>query len=797
MSELSIAIGKSRKTKVWKNIKISWNDLVDKFRETTRTGESYKDYIASSKETQSSTKDRGGFVGGFLSEGQRSPANVAFRQILTLDLDFAEVSFWRDFKLFFDCEAILHTTHKHSTKSPRYRIIIPLNTKVTKEQYEAIARKIAGILDIELFDPTTFQPSRLMYWPTSSKDGQYIFQHQKGKWLDPQTILDRYERWEDISSWPFHADEIDPMKIFGKQAGDPNTKPGLIGAFCRTYNIHDAIANFLGDIYLPTDNQNRYTYAGSEGFAGAVVYEDKFMYSNHGSDPTQGKLLNSWDLVRLHKFSFEDIGSAETEINKKKSQKLMTDLASSDKEVISDLGISKLASLDFNDGYKFDEEDFDWIKKLTVNRDGKYEETIDNFRLIIKHDPNLKGRLMYNEFSHRESLLLPTPWRAGTGLMDFIDSDDSGLRHYLEQTYGIYHVAKSQDAMRIIFIENAFHPVREYLESVTWDGRERIERLMINHLGAEDTHFNRSATRKALIAAVARVYIPGCKFDYMPILIGPQGIGKSRIIDRLGGEWYSDSFLGVEGTQAYEQLQGIWIMEVAELAGMKKADVDSVKHFISKRIDRFRVAYGKRPMPFPRQGTFWGTDNRPYPLKDDTGGRRFWPIPVTGYGVFDVDEVDVDQVWAEAKVYFDEGEQLYFDTVTEQEAREVQASHTEQDDRAGMIANYLSIPLPTVWPTMGLYERQAYLGNTVEQTEAGELDRLSVCAAEIWCELFKGTLKDMGSHNTKYIHQIMANVPGWEKSESALTFPMYGKQRCYTRKDKTLTRNGKRKADRI
>lgn len=788
--EFSIATGKSRETKVWHNVKISWPALVERLSATTHTLETYKEYCALSatkegKEKQADIKDRGGFVGGYLKDGKRSPSSVTYRQLLTLDIDYANLGFWQDFTMFYDIAAVLHSTHKHSNKTPRYRLILPLARKITSEEYEAVSRKIAGSMDINLFDPTTFQPERLMYWPTTSKDAVYYFKEQKGSFLDPDFVLASYEDWQDMSAWPKPDSEKDLIKLSRGKQGVPEDKPGLIGAFCRAYDIHQAIAEFLPEVYEQTAFDDRYTYTEGSAAAGAIVYDDSFLYSHHSTDPIHGQLVNSFDLVRLHLYGHEDDHDKDKEINKRKSFRLMTDFASSLKNVVKEIGIKALG---FDDKY-----DNTWLGELTVDKYGKYENTIPNFQLIISNDPELKGRFKYDMFNQREVIAKPVPWSDLDGEYFFTDEEDAGLRCYLEKEYGIYHATKSHDALAIVFNANIFHPVRDYINSLSWDGESRVDSIFIDYLGAEDTRLTRIVTRKWLTAAIARIFEPGCKFDYMLTTLGPQGIGKSSILQKLGGKWYSDTFVGVEGAKAYEQLHGVWIMEVGELAGFKKAEIEAVKTFVTKQVDSFRVAYGKKKSDFARQTVFGGTSNDDRPFKDYSGNRRYWILKVNAFGELSIPDMPVDQIWAEAFMYYKAGEKLYLDADLEEEAREIQTEHTEEDDRTGLIVNYLNTLLPRNWDTMSINDRRSYLFDKDEIAVEGEIERLSVCVAEIWAELLRGDTKDMGPHNTKYIHQILASLPGWEKAKCNLTFPIYGKQRAYVI-NQNVKHHNKRKA---
>lgn len=789
--ELSIATGKNRKTKTWRNVRISWDKLVERLSETVRTPETFKEYCSYGKDRQADIKDRGGFVGGYLTEGKRHPANVKFRQVLTLDIDFAETDFWDDFQLFHSCAAVLHSTHKHSPDSPRYRLIIPLSRQCDREEYEALGRKLADGFDINTFDPTTFQPERLMYWPTSSVDAPYVFRHQKGKPLDVDAVLAEYTDHTDISEWPRPESESDIIRTGLKRQGDPCDKPGLIGAFNRAYPISRAIAEFKLP-YEATDFDDRYTYTEGSTAAGALVYDDQFFYSHHSTDPLHGVLCNAFDLVRLSRFGFEDKEDGAKDITKRKSYILMTDMVAGINEVIRQVARRRLPEEDFADSYN-DE----WLGNLDVNhKTGAYKNTIPNFYIIFSNDPNLAGRFRTNLFTRRSTIRLPLPWDEGTKERHFTDEDKSALFHYLENTYGLYHATKADNALKMVFQANAFHPIREYLATLEWDGIKRVDRLLIDYMGADDTEFVRLATRKTLVAAVARVTVPGIKFDYILTQVGKEGIKKSRIFDLLAKEWFSDSFAGVEGQKAVEALQGSWIIEVGEMDGFRKSEMTAVKHFITKRVDRFRVAYGEYTDDFPRQCVFVANTNEKNPLKENNGNRRIWPVDVTGLGFKDVEEMPIDQIWAEAKTYYEHGEPLYFDADMEEEAREAQKAHTEVDDRTGVVHEFLKLKLPSNWDGMSLYDRRAYIHNRDEFTPCGTVKRVCVCVAEIHTELFNNDIKNMNTYNTKSVHAIMNEMAGWERSTSHRYFPIYGKQRAYVLTGVEVVGHFKRKAQR-
>lgn len=802
---LDIATGRHRREANWKNKSILWSDLLVKLSTTHRTAESFSEYAAAKKPRQDEIKDIGGFVGGYLDKGKRRKSSVLNRQLITLDADFlaADSGLWDDFKLYYNNAACVYSTHKHEPDKPRLRLILPLDREVMPDEYIAIARRIAGSIGVELFDPTTYQPERLMYWPSTSKDGEFMFEYQDGPWLSADAILATYHDWRDSSEWPMSdREKAIPLRAIKKQ-GDPLEKTGIVGAFCRTYSISEAIDKFLNDVYEKCDVEDRYSYLSGSTGAGLVVYEDKYAYSHHGTDPISGKLCNSFDLVRLHKYGLKDEDSREgTAGNKLPSFTEMVAFATKDKAVKVQLGSERIseATDDFADdplnitGVEV-KEDNTWCGEMDVDGRGKYLSTVNNVLLILQNDPELKGCFALDIFEHREIALKNLPWRKITHQTRYLtDKDDSGIRYHIEKKWGISGQQKIEDGMAMLMLKNSFHPIKDYLEAQTWDGEERAETIFIDYLGAKDSEYTRTAARKWLAAAVTRIYRPGCKFDYTPILIGKQGQKKSMLADKLGRQWYSDSFTTVTGKEAFEQLQGAWIIEIPELSGFKKADAEAVKHYMSKREDRYRVAYGRRVENFPRQSVPIGTGNIENFIKDPTGGRRFWPVityqqqPIKDVAK-DLTEEEIGQIWAEAMTYYYNEEPLYFDAELEKVANDIQETHSEQDPRTGQVEEYLEILLPDNWDSMDVYRRREWLRPDDELSPSGTRRRTHISIAEIWCEVMGGTVKDMTTHNTKYLHDIMRKMKGWQPAKVPKRFKFYGTQRVYERVN-TSRKNG-------
>lgn len=779
---LDVALGNSRKTKTWKNKPMQWSELLTRMAKETRTPETVAEYKQMGRDQQSDIKDVGGFVGGYCNNGNRS--DIRHRSLLCLDADYATTSLWDDWSLLFGNAGAVYSTHKHTPQKPRLRLVVPLARNVTPEEYQAIGRRVADTLGIDQFDDTSYQPQRMMYWPSASQDAEYIFEYTDGAFLDPDEVLASYHDWHDVSSWPFSSRQsAEAVKKTTDKQKDPTELPGLIGAFCRAYSIEEAIAEFVS-VYQHSEG-DRYTYTEGSTASGVVTYDGKFSYSHHATDPASMQLCNAWHLVRLHKFAHLDDGiDPDTPITSRPSYKAMKELAAEDERVKVQLVADRMA--ESRDAFAEDIDvpsNEDWRAKLKITEKGAIASTIENVVVILNGDPALTGRLGFNEMSHSIVVLSPLPWRKEVNRA-WTDSDDADLRYYLERVYGLSGKDKIFDAVNVVAMANKFHPVRDYLDSCEWDEVPRVETLLIDYLGAEDCPYTRAVTRKALVAAVSRIYKPGCKFDYMLTLRGRQGLGKSALIAKLGGQWFSDTFSTIQGKESYEQLNGVWIMEVGELAGMKKAEAESIKQYISKQSDRFRPAYGRRTQDFPRQCIFIGTTNESQFLRDTTGNRRFWVVDTPMTSKRDMwEELTPEMVrliWGEAVQLYHKGEKLYLSKELEAVAREVQELFEEENPKVGIVAQYLERLLPEDWKDKDAYARRCWL----EGTEVGTAPRDTVCTMEIWVEALGQNPDRFDRYATKEVRAIMEKLPQWRHQGNALkTINPYGRQRYYKREE--------------
>lgn len=790
---IDLATAHSRIAKKWRNRHWLWSELLQRCSETKRTGETAAEYARMSKEEQSNVKDVGGFVGGYLSGGIRKNANVMYRTVATLDIDYGTVNVWDDFTMAFGFAAMIYSTHKHSSKTPRYRLVFPLSRQVSPAEYEPLCRKIAAEIGIDLFDDTTYELPRLFYWPSTSKDANFVFDYQDGPACDVDAILSQYVDYKDVSAWPLSSREGDVIAHEIKKQGDPTEKPGVIGAFCRAYSIEDAIDTFLSDKYEKTGHEGRYTYKLGSVAGGLVCYEGKFAYSHHETDPASKQLCNAFDLCRVHLFGAQDEGSRALDVTRKPSYAAMQEFAAKDKAVKLLMARERAqAAADDFDGLDDAElpEDYndEWKAELEYTKSGKLLCNIANIILILENDPALAGHIVHDLFTGMDSAKDGLPWNKNAN--QWTDTDDANLRVWLEKHYDITGKEKIADALTAVLTRHSYHPIRDYLNGLTWDGVPRLDRIIIDYMGAEDSELNRAMSRKHFVAAVARVFNPGCKYDYCLIMSGAEGIGKSTLLRVMGGKWFNDSITTLEGKEGMEQLRRAWVVELGELSSIKRSDVEQVKAHLSKQVDIYRAAYARRVLEHPRQCVFCGTTNEALFLKGDTGNRRFWVIPVVAElrKYKDWSEAirrDRDQLWAEAVHYYKQGEPLYLSEELEAQAKQRQQDFNDDNDDpiVAMLDKYLNTLLPVNWDTMDIQARRSYLRDPDPLQAEGTVKRDKVCAAEFICEQLG---KDMADKDYKYlcrrVSKMIGDRPEWERvSSTKHAAKLYGTQRGFRR----------------
>lgn len=774
MRSLAIAYGNNRQAKTWVNKTITYDELKDRLKVTIRTSESAEEYAKMKKTDRDLAKDHGGFVAGALAYGRRKVDSVEFRSMLALDGDHVAKDFIALYESVAPYTSFLYTTHSHTPDNPRVRIVFPLTRNVTPDEFVAVSRYLADMMGIDQFDECSYLPNQLMYWPSTPRNGVYEYKEVEKDWLNPDDILSAHPEWVDPTRLPTSSRESKANQVQKQKVQDPLTKNGVVGLFNRVfYPITLALEKFLSNVYEPTDNENRWHLIASHSMAGVEIIEDKFVYSHHAKDPAYLKLCNAFDIVRTHKFA---------SLDEKESFKKMSEFAMNLDEVKLQAANERLSEA---------EDDFvdseDWKKKLRYTSKGAVlENSLYNAKLIIKHDPLLKG-IVFNQLADGLEIKGDVPWQHPAKF--WRDADDAQLICYVDDHYGSFSQRNYDIAVTKVSDDRSYHPIRRYFESlVQWDGVKRVDTLFIDYLGAEDNEYIRAVCRKTLCAAYMRIYHPGIKFDYLPVFNGAQGIGKSTFIANLGMEWFSDSLTlsDMNDKTAAEKLQGYWIHEISELAGMKKADLDKVKAFVSRRDDKYRASFGKRVSPHPRQCVFFGTTNSENGyLRDVTGNRRFWNVKVSGNGKYKPWEMTrelVDQIWAETMVISKAGEELFLDKSLEAFAQEEQREAMQQDDREGIVREYLNMLLPDTWDEMDIYRRRDYFRDMEDPTRPkGTIKRMEVSNIEIWCECFGKAKEDIKPIDSYAISAIMKRLKDWQRSDNRRTMPIYGRQRIYTR----------------
>ena len=773
MRDLAIAYGNSRQAKNWVNKTIRYEDLKERLKVTIRTAESAEEYAKMSKAQRDAAKDHGGFVGGVLKGGRRKVDAVELRSMIALDGDRIDKAFLDAYEQNAPYTSCLYTTHSSTEMNPRVRLVFPLLRDVTSEEFVAVSRYLAQMLGIDFFDECSYQPNQLMYWSSSPQNGVFVFKEVEKEWLDPDAILSAHPEWTDPTRLPTSSRESKANQVTQQKVQDPLEKEGTVGIFNRVFfPVTRALETFLADIYEPTESESRWHLIASGSIAGVEIKDEKFVYSHHAKDPAYLKLCNAFDIVRIHKFG---------DLDDKASFRAMCDFAMQQDEVKIVAANERLSEAEKDFAESVDDE---WKKRLQRNKNGVLENNLHNIRLIMENDPYMKN-IVFNQLADGMEIRGAVPWKHPARF--WRDADDAQLICYIDASYGSFSQRNYDIAVTKAADDRSYHPIKEYFDGLpVWDEMPRVDTVLIDYLGAQDNAYVRAVTRKALCAAYMRIYHPGIKFDYITVLNGNQGIGKSTLIAKLGMEWFADSLTlsDMNDKTAAEKLQGYWIHEIGEMAGMRKAELEKVKAFVSRQDDKYRASFGRRVTPHPRQCIFFGTTNSENGyLRDITGNRRFWNVKVTGDGrmkPWDLGQETVDQIWAEVIVLSNAGEELFLDHTLEDYARKEQSEAMEQDDREGLVARYLDMLLPETWDTMDVHQRRDYVQDPDGLLNAkGTMHRETVSNIEIWCECFGKAKEDIKPADSYAISAIMTRLPDWSRPETRRRIPIYGLQRLY------------------
>ena len=860
--QIRLATGTGDLGKV-KNTVLSWAELRKRLAApTVDQVHTLDEYVRLPIGEQGRLKNTGFFVGGHCKNGVRKADAVSERSVITLDVDEPTPEFVENLRAGLSpiCkyEFFAHTTRKHRPEKPRWRIVLPMVRDLPADLYQVLSRILASWTGLtveesmDATDPVSYRLAQVMYWPSVCRDGKFETIHNQGVVIDGDKTLNEWGDWRDWSKLPQSTKRpLGRQTEVGKKAEIPTEKRGIVGAFCRAYDVPAAIEKFIPDIYVLGDEKSkkpRYTYTGGSGANGAVVEDDGlFLYSHHGTDPCGERLVNAFDMVRLHLFGSKDTEKGVDE-EKTKPQDMPSyrefaeylTVEMSDDRVIRELqadhydvdamfedledaeealpAVSKaldlgddeivdlLGDIDVDKGLSGHLADktgsSDWVADLDLTEKGTIKATLTNVAVILQNDPRFGGVIQWNEFTRENvtrrpmrsnlSLITKIPVKDPINGDTWSDRHDYNARALLEAPSGkgkVGYGLKITDrdlagGVALAGAKKPFHPVRDYLTSLTWDGVKRLDTMLIRFLGASDDSYHRSISRLTMLGAVARVFEPGHKFDFVLILEGGQGKRKSTFIKILARNWFSE----LEGDlsdrkKLVEQMQGSWILEIPELSGFNRVESQELKAFVSAFKDKVRMSYGRRADEYPRQCIFIGSTNDDHYLRDSTGARRFWPVKV------EVPEIDtealageIDQLWAEATAVYqkmrraqpdgslplyltDRAAQLQSEQF--QEARRVQSP---EDSYAGIISDYLDSP-----PRDGDGFDLVADDDLITPRWHSE-----TCLQQIWSECFGGDIRSYNTGTAQMLMRAMKKLPNWVQAGSGRR-GRYGKQRLYKR----------------
>ncbi len=672
-------------------------------------------------------KNKGGIIGGKATS--RLKSKLEYRDLVILDVDevSSDYSPMRIHKQLIELgyNHLIYTTCSHSSERPRYRIIMLLPEPVYNEDlFKSYSRYMADRInyslktpetpDLDIFDKSTHEWNRVFFLPAITKGGLYEkYLYNEGK--DIEIFNEKFIK---------QIVEGDTKK-YNKQEKDLEDQikrdktPYYINIFNDYYSIETAIEAYLSDIYEEASG-GRYKYIDSSSPAGLVLYSgENTCYSFHANDPAYGKRLEPFDLVRIHRFGNEDI---------KETNRAMRDMLMEDQNIGDDIKKAKEDYINKNNkkmskknknnniGFPITE---DWHREFQLLDNGDIIPNAHNLELIFTNDSNLQGLVAYDESTHRiEVLKRFFPQDNSKNVYVEIprqyveDSDKPSIRVYLDKTYNIRNRSLVDDAFKIYIQKNRVNGLTGYLSSLKWDGVPRLETMFIDYLGAEDTELNRALTKVMLLGAVARAYRPGTKFDYTLVLQGPEGIGKSFILSKLGDIYFRDHLGDLGNKDAKALLSGAWIVEFAELSDLSKSKSEEVKSFLTSTFDLFRPPYGREEVEYKRQCVFFGTTNDSEFLTGGTGNRRF---PVIRCGVnkqtklvhedFDGER---DQIWAEAVALYNQGESIWLSPEMTKAYEQEQEKHRVVDNRVETIIEHLTQKAPANFFNLSNIDKIAY-----------------------------------------------------------------------------------------
>lgn len=788
---------------------LTWNELRVRLLTLLRTSETAAQWDGMSKAERGAIKDCGGFIGGRLKDGVRRKSAVEGRSLITLDLDSGSYdpdAVAARVARMLSCAVVGYSTHSHRREAPRIRLVIPLAEELSGAEYERTVAHLLQVCGLSGYaDRTTGESSRLFYWWSASADADV---------------------WScDIAGEPYRAARIPALKNEANRANranwanepnlpnesDPREKDGWVGAFCRAYYpITRAMERYLPGVYVPGSRPGVMTYAAGSSTDGVKVYDSGlFVYSHHatdpaGSTPEDSHCRNAYDLVRLNLY-----GDTQASLER------MTELCLQDESVRREFHRKSFGQLGLSEENKAnkanwtnkpDEEEIAEIRgALKQRKSGRPFPQVDNVELVLRRDSRLKGRLAYNLMRQEIVADLTLPWSATAhpdcdGPQAWGETDMAFFKRLLARDYDLTADSQLVAALTVVAHDRAYHPLRSYLRELKWDGVPRIRTALEHYLGADSSRYTRELSRLMMVAAVARAVEPGVKFDIMPIIQGPQGSLKSTYVRTLAGEFFLDSLQVSDLKESEMKLCGKWLVEIGELAGLNKAETNTVKAFITRQEGVFRAPYAARDSTHPRTCIFIGTTNEETFLRDEEN-RRFAVVRIDPRRRAIADTVeaaaalerDRDQLWAEA--YADylqnwKGRPLVLSgaAADEQRRRGKEAHVSRTDPRREDLRIYLETLLPPDWEDYTLTDRRRYYANgdmRDADMEKHYVPRTEFCLRGFLSEYYGLTdmqkaKQRLGGYLERDIAGFLADYGGWGEPRRRRTI-RYGQVMMYER----------------
>lgn len=692
---------------------------------------------------------------------------VVSRSAASLDVDTPGPGFVELVQLVLPYAALLHTTFSSSPDQLKYRLLIPLDREVAPDEYIVVCRVFMQMLGKDNFDPSTDQPERYMFRPAAQRPEWFAHWVLEG---EPAPVDELLAGWDpDLSTAPMPAPN--------KNKRDPFALEGVIGAFNRAYEDWDLL---IKEYELPYESagEDRYQLVGavSQAGMGPIPGAEGLVYSHHSSDPAYGQTCSAFDLVRLHRFGhLDEDAKPTTPVNKRPSQTHMLDLAGGDHRVTAELvGLDFDAVMD--DSVVTPNE---WrLKFKLAPRTGKVLDDIRNWDLIRKND-EVFGLLRFNELTMSPELVNAPPWRETYGTVT--NNDRWEFVHYLEREYGLKTTRAYADSMvDTKASRNTYNPVRDYLTGLVWDRVPRVETCLP---GVKPTPYTRLVARKVLVAAVARVFAPGCKWDHTLVLKGREGIGKTGWIEKMG-RGYTASLGRIDNKDTLLVMQRSWIVVADESHSLRKAEQDAQKEFLTRTADVFRMPYDRETLLHPRHCVIWSTTNDDTFLRRQEGNRRFLTVNCETPVDFDALTDDyVDQLWAEAVYLYRAGETLYLNQPEAEEAASEREQFVEEDALTGIVHEYLDTLVPANWWELAPLARSQWLTDRAAGfVPAGTMKIDRVCSTQIWVEALGRRVGDHHRADLLDISNVLRKLPGWGAAKR-VRLPGYGPQLVYVRED--------------